>query len=164
MRKILIFGNSGSGKSTLAKQLCDQYALSHLDLDTLAWQVRTSSADVPLRVPVAESSSAIMRFIKSNSAWVIEGCYTDLLECSAPYANEIVFMNLPIEDCISNARNRPWEPHKYQTKDAQDENLGLLIEWIAQYAQRNDTFSEQSHQIFYDSFVGNKKRYESNDR
>ena len=37
MEKILIFGNSSSGKSTLAKELSNQNNLTHLDLDTIAW-------------------------------------------------------------------------------------------------------------------------------
>lgn len=164
MRKILIFGNSGSGKSTLAKELCDQFELAHLDLDILAWRTTTAPAELPIRAPIEESNSAIIDFIQSNKEWVIEGCYTDLLECSATFANEIVFMNLPIEACILNARKRPWEPHKYQSKEAQDENLELLLKWIAHYDQRTDTFSKQSHQRFYDSFLGKKTRYESNDR
>ena len=164
MRRILIFGNSGSGKSTLAKELCEQHGLSHLDLDTLAWQAIDSPSDIPMRVPEQESNSAIVNFIQAHSGWVIEGCYTDLLECAAPFSNQIVYMNLPIDACISNARQRSWEPHKYQSKEAQDANLELLINWIAQYSHRTDTFSEQSHQQFYSSFKGQKTCYESNNR
>lgn len=158
MRKILIFGNSGSGKSTLAKELCDKEDLSHLDLDILAWQATSP----PQRQPIAESAKAIQGFIHSEKSWVIEGCYTDLLECAAPFANEVVFMDLPVEACIANARKRPWEPHKYESKEAQDDNLENLISWIAQYNRRVDTFSEQSHRCFYDNFQGIKMTYTSN--
>ena len=65
-------------------------------------------------------------------------------------------MNLPIELCIENAKNRPWEPHKYDSKAAQDANLAMLIDWIAQYNQRTDTFSKSAHQKLYDEFSGNK--------
>jgi adenylate kinase family enzyme len=158
MRKILIFGNSGSGKSTLAKELCDKEDLSHLDLDILAWQATSP----PQRQPIAESAKAIQGFIHSEKSWVIEGCYTDLLECAAPFANEVVFMDLPVEACIANARKRPWEPHKYESKEAQDDNLENLISWIAQYNRRVDTFSEQPHRRFYDNFQGIKMTYTSN--
>ena len=158
MRKILIFGNSGSGKSTLAKSLCELEKLSHLDLDTLAWEASVP----PKRKPLKESRKEIQSFIESNDGWVIEGCYADLLEQALPSSNEIIFMNLPIEDCILNAKNRPWEPHKYKSKAAQDANLEMLIAWISQYNQRTDTFSEQSHKALYKAFWGKKTMYVSN--
>ena len=105
----MIFGNSGSGKSTLAKRLCEADGLSHLDLDTLAWMPTVP----PERKPLIESEYEISNFIESNGSWVIEGCYSDLLEMAMPFSDEIIFMNLSIESCIENARNRPWEPHKY---------------------------------------------------
>jgi uncharacterized membrane protein YbaN (DUF454 family)/adenylate kinase family enzyme len=152
-RKILIFGNSGSGKSTLAKKLCDEDSLAHLDLDTLAWR----RSDAPVRKPLKESEQEIAQFIRANPGWVIEGCYTDLLELAAPYSSEIIFLNLPVETCIANAKKRPWEPHKYESKDAQDANLAMLIDWIAQYTERDDTFSRGAHEAFYEAYAGQKK-------
>ena len=93
---------------------------------------------------------------------MIEGCYSDLLAHTLTKCSEIVFMNLPITLCIENARNRPWEPHKYESKAPQDANLTMLIDWIAQYEQRNDTFSNSAHQQLFDEFVGKKTQYISN--
>jgi adenylate kinase family enzyme len=160
LRKILIFGNSGSGKSTLAKELCESEDLSHLDLDTLAWKVSSP----PERNPLNESDKEIQKFIKSRDRWVIEGCYADLLKKALPFSSEIIFMNLPISTCILNAKNRPWEPHKYESKEAQDANLDMLIDWISQYGKRKDTFSEQSHLALYESFRGKKTIYFNNER
>ena len=72
------------------------------------------------------------------------------------------FLDLPIETCIKNAIQRPWEPHKYSSKQAQDENLGMLIHWIKNYETRTDTFSKKSHQALYNSFVGKKIIIENN--
>lgn len=160
MRKILIFGNSGSGKSTLASQLCAEQELAHLDLDTLAWL----PSDPPQRAPLETSAQKIRLFAQQNSAWVIEGCYADLLEIAAPQAAEIIFINLPVAACIENARNRPWEPHKYESKAAQDENLEMLIGWIEQYDEREDVFSHQAHAAFYDRFSGQKTMFTDNER
>ena len=74
--KVLVFGNSGSGKSTYARQLARQRELVHLDLDTIVWE--------PGKVAVQRSLEAITAdldaFLAGNSAWVIEGCYADLIE------------------------------------------------------------------------------------
>lgn len=152
MKKILIFGNSASGKTTLAKQLVAQYQLAHLDLDTIAWQATTA----PQRVSLAESKIMINAFCDANDAWVIEGCYSDLLELVSDRASKIIFINLPVEQCVKNAKNRLWEPHKYSSKQAQDKNLSMLVNWIAAYDSREDTFSKQAHQSLFDQFEGEK--------
>lgn len=152
MKKILVFGNSASGKSTLAKALTKQQGLAHLDLDTLAWL----PVSPPKRSPLNQSTEKIISFINENDAWVIEGCYSDLLSCAIPFSTELVFLNIPISSCIKNARNRPWEPHKYASKKEQDKNLGMLIQWITDYKTRTDTFSYASHQKLFDAYKGKK--------
>lgn len=161
-RKIVVFGNSASGKSSLAKKLAAEYHLAHLDLDTLAWLPTTDSNPIPQRQSIAVSVAEINSFINQHQEWVIEGCYSDLLAQTLAKCSEIIFMNLPIELCITNAKNRPWEPHKYESKAAQDANLAMLIDWIAQYDQRTDTFSKLAHQQLYDEFAGKKTQYINN--
>lgn len=160
MRKVMIFGNSGSGKSTLAKQLSLSESLAHLDLDTLAWQ----DVSPPVRKPIEESWEALAPFLAANSCWVIEGCYADLLTLLLPECNEMIFLNLPVDDCIHNARQRPWEPHKYSSKDAQDANLSMLIEWIRQYPARADSCSLSAHTALFQRYTGKKIMYTDNAR
>ena len=154
----MIFGNSGSGKSTLAKKLANLDDLAHLDLDSLAWELTVP----PKRKALDLSKQEIIKFTTSNKNWAIEGCYTDLLKIVEPLSNEIIFMNLPIAACIKNAKSRPWEPHKYESKKAQDANLDMLIDWIGQYQKRTDTFSESAHTTFYKQYVGKKTMFTTN--
>ena len=154
--KVVIFGNSASGKSTFAKKLAKQYQLAHLDLDTLAWLPASSPETPPQRQDIAVSVAKINDFISQQPSWVIEGCYSDLLSHTLELCTEVVFLNLPVEDCITNAKNRPWEPHKYHSKAEQDANLPMLIDWIAQYESRDDTFSKSAHQSLYAKFNGKK--------
>ena len=160
MKKIVILGNSGSGKSTLAGEISESFGLAHLDLDTIAWKV----SDPPERRSIEESRRDIDEFINTNKGWVVEGCYSDLLEIILPLSSEIIFLDLPVELCVSNAKKRPWEPHKYESKAAQDENLEMLLDWIAQYFTRGDTFSRSSHEKLFSSYPGKKTRYTSNAR
>jgi len=60
-------------------------------------------------------------------------------------ASEIYFLNLSVEKCQENARNRAWEPHKYISKETQDKNLSMLLEWISDYDNRKDVFSKVEH-------------------
>ena len=78
--------------------------------------------------------------------------------------DEAIFINLSIAQCIENAKNRPWEPHKYESKEAQDSNLDMLIKWIEHYRERNDVFSYSAHLRMYEEFVGKKSMYKENER
>lgn len=133
--------------------------MAHLDLDSLAWLPRQP----PQRMLLVESKVLIDEFTATNESWVIEGCYTDLLELLAEEATELVFLNLPLEQCLQNASMRPWEPHKYASKEAQDANLEMLLGWITQYEQRIDTFSLAAHAQFFEGFSGTKTWLLSNE-
>lgn len=142
----------------MATKLSESDNIAHLDLDTLAWR----PTQPPERESLEKSHEKILAFISANESWVIEGGYTDLLELVFFDATEIIFSNLPVALCIENAKNRPWESHKYSSKAAQDKNLNMLIEWITQYTHRDDVFSYKSHMKFYDSFEGKKSMLEHN--
>ena len=165
-KRIVIFGNSAAGKSSLAKKLAAQYQLAHLDLDTLAWlpntEPLTKQTPAPQRQNITVSVREIDNFIAQHNAWVIEGCYSDLLSHTIDKCSELLFLNLPIELCIAKAKNRPWERHKYKTKTEQDNNLAMLLDWIAQYEQRIDTFSKTTHEKLYDEFTGEKTQFTKN--
>lgn len=161
MKRIVIFGNSGSGKSTFAKNLSSILGCSHMDLDTVAWE---SGVATPIRRTLEASQPEILEFINSEKNWVVEGCYADLLEVALTHATEIIFLNPGAKTCVDNARNRPWEPHKYSSPEAQDANIGMLIEWIKEYDRRKDEFSYMAHRRLFESFVGQKREFNSNER
>ncbi len=152
MARYVLVGNSGSGKSTLATRLAREAALAHLDLDTLAWEAEAP----PRRRPVAESAREVMSFVGTHERWVIEGCYADLAQVPLPRCTRLVFLNPGIDACVANARLRPWEPHKYASKEAQDANLEMLLGWIRDYDTRGDVFSLAAHRALFDAFDGEK--------
>lgn len=148
--RVVIVGNSGSGKSTLARRLAREAA--HLDLDTLAWL----PTDPPRRRAFGDSEREISDFMAEHDAWVIEGCYADLVAVPLRRCTRLVFLNPGVDACIANARLRPWEPHKYASKPAQDANLDMLIAWIRDYEARGDEFSLAAHRALFDDFAGDK--------
>lgn len=152
--RILIFGNSGSGKSTLAKHIAKQYNFAHLDLDPLAWSTAIDGA--PLRADLSEVACSIDDFTNEHEEWVIEGCYGNILSLLIKKATTMLFLDLPIETCIAHAKQRPWEPHKYESKASQDANLEMLIEWIQEYPNRTCDLSKISHSKLYNAFQGTK--------
>ena len=159
MKKILIFGNSGSGKSTLANKLRASFGLQHLDLDILAWE----ETQPPTRKVLSESVLILENFISKHNNWVIEGCYADLLTYVSKSANEIIFLNPGKETCIERCESREWESHKYESKEAQDKNLDMLINWVKEYDDREDEFSLKAHKFIFSSFAGKKTEVKNNE-
>jgi SAM-dependent methyltransferase len=153
MRRVLVIGNSGSGKTTLASRLARDEGMAHLDLDTLAWL----PTDPPTRRDLAASAGEIRRFTAGHDRWVIEGCYADLAQLASGDATELVFLNPGVEACVRHCRARPWEPHKYPSREAQDRNLAMLIDWVRRYDERDDPCSLAAHRALYDAFEGSKR-------
>ena len=149
--RVLIFGNSGSGKTTLAQSLAREHGLAHLALDQLAWSAPA------VRKSFEESAAEVLCFLRAHDAWVVEGCYGDLLELVLPSATEVRFLNPGIEVCVAHCRARPWEPDKYASKGEQDERLGFLLEWVRAYESRPDEYSLARHRQLYESFRGKKQ-------
>lgn len=150
--RYVVLGNSGSGKSTLAARLARAHDLAHLDLDTLAWL----PTEPPSRRPLADSTRAIDELVAAHDRWVIEGCYADLIEATLARCTRLVLLDPGVDACIANARARPWEPHKYSSRAAQDANLDMLIAWIRAYDTRADVFSRAAHRALFDAFAGDK--------
>jgi adenylate kinase family enzyme len=158
MERIVIFGNSGSGKSSLAKALSGLHRVEHLDLDLVAWEPERPG----VRADAEASTRALLRFIEASDGWVIEGCYTGLLKVAAAHCTEMIFLNPGVEACVENCRARPWESHKYESREAQDANLRMLIEWVREYETRDDEFSLREHRRLFDTHGGPKIEYRSN--
>lgn len=153
--RIVIFGNSGSGKSTMARAIAEEQGIEHMDLDGVAWETPG------VRMPLVRSAESIAAFTHANDRWVIEGCYADLLELVISLATEVRFLNPGTEACVVNCRSRPWEPHKYESPEAQEKMLEFLLGWVRDYDVRDDEYSLASHRALFDRFTGTKREYDS---
>lgn len=149
--RVVILGNSGSGKTTRARALEADHGCAHLDLDSVAW------ATPGTRRPLAESEAAIRAFHDAHPAWVMEGSYASLAEIAAPLATAFWFLNPGVETCLAHARQRPWEPEKYPSPEAQDERLAFLLDWIRSYDVRDDEYGLAAHRAVFDAFDGPKQ-------
>jgi adenylate kinase family enzyme len=151
--RILIVGNSGSGKSFAAQALAKKHRLTHLDLDTLVWV----PGEVAQQRPLTDVLADLAQFCAQHRAWVIEGCYGELIAHALPECTELVFLNPGEQACIDNNRARPWEPHKYASKQEQDRMLEPLLQWVRGYYTRDDLWSLAAHRRLFDGFSGKKR-------
>jgi len=152
--RIALLGNSGSGKSTLAHQLAVRYDLAALDLDTCAWE--PGQVAVP-RDPAAALAD-VLAFCGRHERWVIESCYATLIDAALDHGPLLVFLEPGQATCLAHARQRPWEPHKYASKEDQDEKLAFLLTWIEAYYTRTDELSLSAHQALFDAYAGPKRQ------
>jgi adenylate kinase family enzyme len=150
--RVAILGNSGSGKSTLANWLAQSASLAVLDLDSVAWE-----PDRPaVARPSALAEADVAAFCATNPRWVVEGCYGNLVEAALRFEPFLILMNPGRETCTANCLNRPWEPHKYPSKEAQDANLQFLLAWVAEYETRDGPMSLGAHRALFDAYAGRK--------
>lgn len=150
--KFAVLGNSGSGKSTLAGWIAKTIHASVLDLDTVVWE--TGKVAVPRQEEAALEDVA--DFCKSSDRWVVEGCYSNMVEATFRFAPTLVFLKLGLEQCVNNCKSRPWEPHKYSSKAEQDQHLAFLLDWVKDYYSRDGVMSLRGHQAAFERYSGTK--------
>ncbi len=150
--RVLIVGNSGSGKSWRARELAAQHQLAHLDLDTMYFEPGKIAVQRPMDAVLAD----LRAFIAANPSWVAEGCYGDVIEAALPFCTELVFMHPGRDVCLANNVKRPWEPHKYASKEMQDSMLPFLLDWVGKYYERDDNCSYAYHRRLFEQFGGVK--------
>lgn len=150
--RVLILGNSGSGKSVLAKRLAQELQAPALDLDTIVWE----QGNPGILRPSGAAEADLAAFCR-QPAWIIEGCYGDLAIRALAWRPELVFLNPGEAVCLQRCRARPWEPHKYDSPEAQDERLPFLLEWVSAYYTRDDDMSLSCHRRIFDGYDGPKR-------
>lgn len=152
-----ILGNAGSGKSTLARWLASRLNAAILDLDTVAWLPGSEA----LRRAEADSREAVASFCRSHERWIVEGCYSGLIGEALSFKPRLIFLNPGEAQCLAHCRQRPWEAHKYDTPQAQDRQLPMLLDWVRGYYSRDDEFSLAAHRACFKSYRGPKAAFSS---
>ena len=151
--RVAIIGNSGSGKSTLAHLLASGSTVPLLDLDSVAWEPN----QVAVPRPVEDAIRDVVAFCESNEHWVMEGCYRGLIEATLEFNPHLLVLDPGLEQCIANCRARPWEPHKYSSKEEQDANLSFLLSWVKEYYLRGGDMSLAAHRKVFEGYTGLKQ-------
>lgn len=151
--KVVLLGNAGSGKSTLSRKLLAKQPGARLSLDELAF------AEGAERRALADSINDAIHFVETNAQWVVEGCYSDIVEPVLAYADSLIFLNPGVATCVAHCKARPWEPEKFESSQAQDANLSNLIAWVNDYETRTDEYGLRRHRALFDGFAGHKVEY-----
>jgi hypothetical protein len=124
-----------------------------LDLDTVAWAPNS----IAVARPAAEVESDVRGFCAARASWVVEGCYANLVQVSLQFAPRLVFLNPGEQQCLENCRARPWEQHKYASKEAQDQRLDFLLSWVSQHYTRSGEMSLSAHAACFNGYSGERQ-------
>ncbi len=153
--RVIVIGNSGAGKTHHATELAAANDLAHLDLDAVAFIAEQAG----VRRPLEDSVADVLAFCDANPRVAIEGCYGDIAAAldGTVEGLGLVWLDPGLDVCLAHCRARPWEPHKYPSKDAQDANLEMLLGWVASYETREDWGSRWGHQQVHDAWSGPKQ-------
>lgn len=152
--RIAILGNSGSGKSTLARRVTRGTDVRPIDLDEIYWK-----PDLPgVRRDPERARADLLARLDGHTAWVIEGCYEELIAHVLDREPMLVWLDPGVDVCQAHCRSRPWEPHKYASPEAQDRNLEMLLEWVADHYRRSGAMSYAAHRNLFDGYVGPRLR------
>jgi hypothetical protein len=151
--RIVILGNAGSGKSTLAKSLARTQGMPMLDLDTLVWEPDLVAVQRPDELVFSD----LAQFCRESDDWVIDGCYGDLVESVLRHRPLLIFLEPGQAVCVANCRTRPWEPHKYRSKQEQDDHLEDLLGWVRSYYDLDGSMSLAGHRAVFDAYAGPKR-------
>lgn len=124
-----------------------------LDLDTIAWEPQ---ADAVLR-PVGQAQAAVRNFCRGEGAWIVEGCYANLVAAAFEFEPKLLFLNPGLQACLEHCRARPWEPHKFASAQEQKANLAPLLSWVAGYYTREGDLSLKAHNYCFAGYTGPKR-------
>lgn len=143
--RILILGNSGAGKSWLAARLAPRLASPDIDLDHIHWE--------PGGYGHARDKAAARALVEQAAAgerWIIEGVYGRLAQIALPRATALIWVRLPVEECLANLRRRGVR------RGAGAEELHGLMCWAGDYDRRDDSSARAGHAALFAAFTGPK--------
>ncbi|MGQ9870059.1 MAG: shikimate kinase [Leptodesmis sp.] len=84
--RIAIVGTTGSGKTTLAKQIAQNLAIPHIELDALHWE--TNWTEVPHEIFREQVAAAI-----APDSWITDGNYSVVRDLLWPRATTMIWLD-----------------------------------------------------------------------
>ncbi|TQR17492.1 DNA topology modulation protein FlaR [Psychrobacillus vulpis] len=91
--KIYIVGSVGSGKTTFARRLSKTLDLPHYETDNFVWQ-RNKGGDIRNS---EEMRNELFQKVILQEKWIIEGVHIGWTEAAIEVADNILFLDVPIQ-------------------------------------------------------------------
>lgn len=147
LTRTLIIGNAGSGKTWLAGQLAALSGIPTIHLDDLRW--------TPGHYGKARDNQLAMDDVARAAeadAWLMEGVFGWLAKVAMPRATQLVWLDLPEDECLANVRARGIQG------GGSEADFAALLTWIGEYRLRNNSSCFAAHLQLFEAFGGAKVR------
>lgn len=149
--RILIIGNSGSGKTWLGSDLSERKKISLFHMDHIRWdqkgyEIRRSAEDI----------EKDLEAIKNKDQWILEGVFGKMAQSCLPFAEQLIWLDLPWEECKQNLLIRGPQFGNVLTSSEKEKALKTLVEWASTHDSRNDANSWGFFSELYTNFVRQK--------
>ena len=147
LTRTLIIGNGGSGKTWLARQLAELSGIPTIHLDDLRW--------TPGQYGKARDNQLVMDDVAQAAeadAWLMEGVFGWLAKVAMPRATQLVWLDLPEDECLANVRARGIQG------GGSEADFQALLTWVGEYRLRNNSSCFAAHLELFEAFEGTKVR------
>lgn len=147
LTRTLIIGNAGSGKTWLAGQLEAVSGLPVIHLDELRW--------APGQYGKARDNQLVMDEVAQAAraeAWLMEGVFGWLAKVAIGRATQLIWLDLPEDECIANVRARGIQG------GGSVADFEALLQWVGEYRLRNNSSCFAAHLQLFEAFAGAKAR------
>ena len=158
MKKIIIIGNSGSGKTWLGEKMAAVLGIAHISLDSIFWQLggyNRKRNDVEIETD--------LKRIQDSESWLAEGVFGHLADQLVPFADALIYIDMPWEECRSNLLNRGSESSRQLDPVKAEENFQALLKWASAYETRDSKASKKYHDLLFGCFSGERYVVRSRD-
>jgi adenylate kinase family enzyme len=158
MKKVIVVGNSGSGKTWLGKRIATILKIPHISLDGIIWEPGGYNMKRSELVIEAE-----IKRIQDSKRWVVEGVFGHLIDHFVSFADTLIYLDQPWEECKKNLLTRGSESSKQLCNETAEKNYQALIEWASKYDTRDSKASKNYHCSLFECFSGKTYRIYSRD-
>ncbi len=115
--RISIIGQPGSGKSTLARKISEKFSIPHFQIDRFYLE----AGGEKLRRGNSEDRDKVRAYVKekvleyvNQGSWVSDGSYFKVQPIIAEYADQIIFLDIPLYRRLFNHLQRIFTTERHK--------------------------------------------------
>ena len=103
MKKVIVIGCPGSGKSTLSLRLHERTGIPLYHLDMMYWNADKTTVSKEVFLSRLEE-------VLCTESWIIDSNYSSTLEMRISACDTVIFLDYPLEVCLSGILERRGKP------------------------------------------------------